>query len=71
MASFLQLGAIMVLLIALAQSQPVQRQGYITVDASKSSNIFYWLVESSNDPAHDPVVLWMSGGYSLNIIKSY
>ena len=24
--------------------------------------IFYWFVESENDPANDPVLLWMQGG---------
>lgn len=40
----------------------VQHSGYINVNSKQDSNIFYWLVESQNDPENDPVVLWVSGG---------
>ena len=36
--------------------------GYISVGDSKEKNLFYWLFESRNDPASDPVMLWLSGG---------
>lgn len=26
------------------------------------TQLFYWLFESRNDPATDPLVLWLSGG---------
>jgi serine carboxypeptidase-like clade 2 len=34
--------------------------GYITV--TKSKNLFYWLIESTNSPDTDPLVLWLNGG---------
>jgi len=36
--------------------------GYITVDATNNRNLFYWFVESLEDPVNDPVVLWTNGG---------
>jgi Serine carboxypeptidase len=36
-----------------------QYAGYVTVDESHGRNLFYWFVESQNDPANDPVVLWL------------
>jgi len=33
--------------------------GYIKVG---TKNYFYWLIESANDPANDPIVLWLNGG---------
>jgi hypothetical protein len=31
-------------------------------DPAPSRHVYYWLVESQNDPANDPVVLWTNGG---------
>ena len=39
-----------------------QFSGYFTVNENHQRNIFYWYVESQNDPATDPVVLWTNGG---------
>lgn len=39
-----------------------QFSGYLTVDEKNQRKIFYWYVESQNDPATDPVVLWTNGG---------
>lgn len=36
--------------------------GYINVDAEHDSNLFYWIVESQNNPATDPFVVWLNGG---------
>ncbi|KAK7080658.1 hypothetical protein SK128_012961 [Halocaridina rubra] len=34
--------------------------GYLT--GSEGKNLHYWFIESANDPATDPVILWMNGG---------
>lgn len=39
-----------------------QFSGYLTVDQHHQRNVFYWFVESQNDPKNDPVVLWTNGG---------
>lgn len=33
-----------------------------TVDVSDDRRLFYWFAESRNDPARDPVIVWMNGG---------
>ena len=43
-----------------------QYSGYVTVDAKSNRNLFYWFVESGNNPATDPVVLWLNGGMLRN-----
>ncbi|KHJ98480.1 serine carboxypeptidase [Oesophagostomum dentatum] len=37
-----------------------QYSGYLNISPVKQ--LFYWYVESENDPAKDPVVLWLNGG---------
>jgi len=39
-----------------------QYSGYITVDKYANRNLFYWFVESQQNPAKDPVVVWLQGG---------
>jgi hypothetical protein len=45
-----------------------QYSGYIPLDASVgcradvTRHMHYWFVTSENDPANDPVVLWLNGG---------
>jgi carboxypeptidase C (cathepsin A) len=39
-----------------------QFSGYLTVSAQHGRSLFYWYVESQNDPTTDPVVLWTNGG---------
>jgi len=40
-----------------------QYSGYIQVTTSSPFKfLHYWFVESENNPATDPVVLWMNGG---------
>lgn len=33
-----------------------------TIDVTDTHRLFYWVFESRNDPANDPVLLWMNGG---------
>ncbi|CAI5454236.1 unnamed protein product [Caenorhabditis angaria] len=37
-----------------------QYSGYL--NASSTHKFFYWFVESQNDPANSPVLLWLNGG---------
>lgn len=40
-----------------------QYSGYINITSnSGGKSLFYWFVESQNNPSADPVVLWMQGG---------
>jgi carboxypeptidase C (cathepsin A) len=39
-----------------------QYSGYLIANASHNRSIFYWFVQSINDPVNDPVVLWSNGG---------
>lgn len=36
-----------------------QYSGYLNVS---TTHLHYWLVESENDPLHDPTVIWFNGG---------
>lgn len=38
------------------------RQWTGSVDVREDRSLFYWFFESRNDPANDPVVLWLNGG---------
>ncbi|KAL6563498.1 carbohydrate-binding module 1 protein [Orobanche gracilis] len=35
---------------------------YITIDEAYGKKLFYYFVESENNPSKDPVVLWLNGG---------
>ncbi|PIO77065.1 serine carboxypeptidase [Teladorsagia circumcincta] len=37
-----------------------QYSGYLSI--SNTRKLFYWYIESENDPTKDPVVLWLNGG---------
>ncbi|KAM0425166.1 hypothetical protein ACHAPT_009483 [Fusarium lateritium] len=39
-----------------------EKQWTGTVDVSDDKRLFYWFFESRNDPANDPVIIWMNGG---------
>ncbi|KAK5992097.1 Carboxypeptidase Y-like protein [Cladobotryum mycophilum] len=38
-----------------------QYSGYLD-DEANDKHLFYWFFESRNDPANDPVILWLNGG---------
>lgn len=46
---------------ALCDSTVQQYGGYVDLSTGPK-HLFYWAFESRNDPAHDPVILWMTGG---------
>ncbi|KAK6732026.1 hypothetical protein RB195_016418 [Necator americanus] len=39
-----------------------QFSGYLTSPVYPQNHLFYWFMESQNDPVNDPVVLWLNGG---------
>jgi carboxypeptidase C (cathepsin A) len=39
-----------------------QYTGYITVNEEAERALFYWFIESQNDPSTDPLVFWFQGG---------
>merc|ERR1712203_1088362 len=38
-----------------------QHSGYFTFGKDKKQD-FFWMFESRNDPANDPMVMWLTGG---------
>lgn len=46
---------------SLGLDSTAQHSGYLNVKAT-GENLFYWAFESRNNPAKDPVVLWLQGG---------
>lgn len=39
-----------------------QYSGYVTVDAARRRELFYYFAEAELDPATKPLVLWLNGG---------
>ncbi|KAG7827867.1 hypothetical protein KL920_004117 [Ogataea angusta] len=46
---------------ALGLDHTRQYSGYLDVE-DEDKHFFYWMFESRNDPANDPVILWLNGG---------
>lgn len=40
----------------------VQHAGYISLQNTRSGEMFYWMFESRSNPKTDPLVLWLTGG---------
>ncbi len=36
--------------------------GFVEVDPSQGTHLFYYIVESQNSPSTDPMIMWMNGG---------
>ena len=39
-----------------------QYSGYMPLGDVDETALFFWFVESQNDPANDPLTLWLNGG---------
>ena len=39
-----------------------QFSGYIDVDEKTGKSLFYYFVEAENDPMHQPLTIWLTGG---------
>lgn len=39
-----------------------EKQWTGTIDVTNTRRLFFWAFESRNDPANDPVIVWMNGG---------
>ncbi|XP_065846742.1 uncharacterized protein [Oscarella lobularis] len=39
-----------------------QHSGYINVNQTHGGEMFYWMFESRQSPAKDPLILWLTGG---------
>ncbi|KAJ8453326.1 hypothetical protein Cgig2_008210 [Carnegiea gigantea] len=46
------------------------RTGYIGVDEGEEVQLFYYFIESENDPKEDPLLLWLTGGPSCSTISA-
>ncbi|MCH1932664.1 S10 family peptidase, partial [Shewanella sp. A25] len=48
--------------VQLPGSNITSYSGYLTVNKTYTSNLFFWFFPSETDPKNAPVVLWLQGG---------
>ncbi|TMW66292.1 hypothetical protein Poli38472_004057 [Pythium oligandrum] len=48
-----------------------QETGYIKLANKKDDQYFYWYVESRDDPATDPLVVWLQGGPGCSSVMAF
>jgi len=49
-------------LFVLINAQLTTYSGFVQVNQQYDANLFYYFIESQNNPSTDPVILWLQGG---------
>lgn len=48
--------------VGVIDDNPYQWSGYLDLGDDKGKKLFFWVFGSRNNPAEDPVILWLNGG---------